>query len=99
MQSLQHAKSRPNLSFLSIFQFLLATSRSQPSGIRPSKKANSVGFRLSEDANLNVINNLDPVAPSGVTQRTVPYAIMLAAGLTLVVSVILGGKRRKHENG
>ena len=40
-----HATSKsPNRSFKSIFQFLLTTPSSQPSGINPSKKGNIVFF-------------------------------------------------------
>ncbi|WP_449404142.1 hypothetical protein, partial [Geofilum rhodophaeum] len=38
MQFLQQANNNPILSFWFIFQFFAAISKSQPSGINPSKK-------------------------------------------------------------
>ena len=40
--SLQETSKSPKRSLISIFQFLLTTFKSHPSGIKPSKKENSV---------------------------------------------------------
>ena len=56
---------------------------------------NGATFTLSDNATLTVENNLPAVSPTGVTFQTLPFLILLAAGLCLM-AVMLSGKRKKE---
>ena len=57
---------------------------------------NGAAFQLAGDATLDVTNDLPAVAPTGVDFRTLPFLIMLGAGLLLIL-VMFRGKRRREE--
>ena len=50
---------------------------------------------LQDDDTLSVVNNLAPVAPTGYKTTIVPYALMLAAGLALL---LLRGRRKSNAD-
>ena len=56
---------------------------------------NGATFTLSDDAVLPVENHLPPVSPTGVTFRSRPFLILLAAGLCLL-PVMVSGRRKKE---
>ena len=55
----------------------------------------SMTMILQDDDTLSVVNNLAPVAPTGYKTTIVPYALMLAAGLALL---LLRGRRKSDAD-
>ena len=55
----------------------------------------SMTMILQDDDTLSVVNNLAPVAPTGYKTTIVPYALMLAAGLALL---LLRGRRKSNAD-
>ena len=66
--------------------WLIGNERVNTQGINPI---------LQDDDTLSVVNNLAPVAPTGYKTTIVPYALMLAAGLALL---LLRGRRKSNAD-
>ena len=53
---------------------------------------------LTENGSVVITKTQDPVAPTGVNLRMMPYALMMIIGLALVSAAWYGKKRRMKEN-
>ena len=58
---------------------------------------NQIRISLHGAAGLKVINQMNTLAPTGVTFQTLPYLILLFAGLVLLSVLGMGRKRRREE--
>ena len=62
-----------------------------------AEETNSKDITVSDDATVDFIHYFPAVAPTGVVSRVAPYALMLGAGIALLV-VLLIKKRKKKDD-
>ncbi len=53
---------------------------------------------VSDDQTVTVTNHRDPVSPTGVVLRVAPYALMLGAGVALLILGLRHRKRRREDD-
>lgn len=69
-------------------------------GAEVTAEHNALAFSLTDNTDIEVTNNLYPVAPTGYTSRNTPYLLMLAFGLFLTLLLgggMIAGRRRKRR--
>lgn len=78
-------------------QYTVAWTTRDPDATLQNAGTSTVTVSLKNDANVNVINTLNAISPTGVVMRVAPYAVMLTVGVSLA-AVAIRGSRRKHKD-